>query len=149
MRAGFATASAVALWRAALLAAPMAMAAAVAAAAATSGSHNAGDTATGSAVVLLYHHVADDTPASTSVTPQRFAAHLAYLKRHDYQVVPLSRIISAVTSGTPLPARAVAITFDDGYRSVYEHAAPLLHATATPSPCSSAPTTSTRSSMAT
>lgn len=81
----------------------------------------------GHGVILLYHHVAVDTPASTSVTPQTFAAHLAYLAEHDYAVLPLSRMIAALTGGgPPLPPRAVAITFDDGYRSVYEEAAPLL-----------------------
>ncbi len=80
----------------------------------------------GDAVVLLYHHVGRDTPPSTSVTPRLFADHLDYLQQHHYQVVPLSRIVSAVRSGSPLPDRTVAITFDDGYRSVYRQAAPLL-----------------------
>ncbi len=87
---------------------------------------SAGATETGSAVILLYHHVADDTPASTSVSPALFAAHLDYLQTHDYQVLPLSQIMAALRSGDPLPARSVAITFDDAYRSVYTTAAPQL-----------------------
>lgn len=83
--------------------------------------------AAGHAVILLYHHVAPDTPQSTSVTPETFAAHLDYLADHDYSVLPLSRVQSALAGqGDPLPPRAVAITFDDGYRSVAEQAAPLL-----------------------
>lgn len=78
------------------------------------------------AVILLYHHVSDDTPPSTSVTPERFEAHLNHLQNHGYQVVPLSRIIATLTAGDPLPARAVAITFDDAYRSVLTEAAPRL-----------------------
>jgi peptidoglycan/xylan/chitin deacetylase (PgdA/CDA1 family) len=80
----------------------------------------------GHAVILLYHHVAEDTPSSTSVTPRIFETHLRYLADHDYQVVPLSRIITALAEDKPLPQRAVALTFDDAYRSVYIHAAPLL-----------------------
>lgn len=80
------------------------------------------------AVVLLYHHVADDTPASTSVTPAVFEAHLDHLHRHGYQVIALSRLLAAVAGDTPLPPRAVVITFDDGYRSVLTEAAPRLAA---------------------
>ncbi|MEQ8859795.1 MAG: polysaccharide deacetylase family protein [Pseudomonadales bacterium] len=80
------------------------------------------------AVILLYHHVAEDTPASTSVSPATFAGHLDYLQANDYRVLPLSRIIAALSdpSAPALPERAVAITFDDAYRSVYSQAAPLL-----------------------
>ena len=39
-----------------------------------------------SGVILLYHHVADDTPRSTSVTPDEFAQHLDYIAEH-YTVV--------------------------------------------------------------
>ncbi|MFU8814070.1 MAG: polysaccharide deacetylase family protein [Pseudomonadales bacterium] len=78
------------------------------------------------AVVLLYHHVATDTPASTSISPAKFAAHLQYLSDHGYQVVPLSRLIDALVQRQPLPDRAVAITFDDAYRSVFTHAHPEL-----------------------
>ncbi len=78
------------------------------------------------AVILLYHHVGDDTPPSTSVTPQLFEAHLNHLQNRGYRVVPLSRIIAALTGEDPVPARAVAITFDDAHRSVLTEAAPRL-----------------------
>lgn len=80
------------------------------------------------AVILLYHHVAEDTPASTSVTPAVFAAHLDYLAEHGYRVLPLTRIIEALTdpAAASLPDKAVAITFDDAYASVRDQAAPLL-----------------------
>lgn len=82
----------------------------------------------GHAVVLLYHHVADDTPASTSVTPDTFEQHLDYLAEHDYRVLPLSRVIDGLRhpDQAPLPPRTVAITFDDAYASVYDEAAPRL-----------------------
>ncbi|MEZ5559586.1 MAG: polysaccharide deacetylase family protein [Pseudomonadales bacterium] len=80
------------------------------------------------AVVLLYHHVDGTTPASTSVAPDLFEAHLAYLADQGYQVLPLGRIIEALRARRPLPEKAVAITFDDAYRSVYAEAAPRLEA---------------------
>jgi poly-beta-1,6-N-acetyl-D-glucosamine N-deacetylase len=78
------------------------------------------------AVVLLYHHVAEETPPSTSVTPVQFASHLQFLADNDFRVVALSKVIAAVRDAAPLPERAVAITFDDAYRSVLTSAVPLL-----------------------
>lgn len=78
------------------------------------------------AVVLLYHHVSDTTPASTSVSPALFAKHLDHLARGGYTVWPLGRILEALASGGPIPDKTVAITFDDAYHSVLDGAAPLL-----------------------
>jgi peptidoglycan/xylan/chitin deacetylase (PgdA/CDA1 family) len=77
------------------------------------------------AKVLLYHACEDIESDFTrglrcNITPVGFAKHLDYLKRY-YQVVP----VAALHAGAP-PDRAVAITFDDGYRSVYENAFPPL-----------------------
>lgn len=79
-----------------------------------------------SAVVLQYHHISNDTPPSTSTAPERFAMHLDYLAREGFEVVPLQQLVDALEQGGPLPDKAVAITFDDGYRSVYDTAWPLL-----------------------
>jgi len=79
-----------------------------------------------SGVVLLYHHVASDTPASTSTTAEDFRAHLEYLRDNGFRVVGLDVMVEALRSGGELPDRAVAITFDDGYLSVYETAFPML-----------------------
>lgn len=79
------------------------------------------------ATILLYHHVADDTPPSTSVTPARFELHLELLARRNVTVWPLRRLLAAVLDGSePVPARTVAITFDDAYRSIYDTAWPEL-----------------------
>lgn len=80
------------------------------------------------AVIFVYHHVAADTPASTSVTPQRFAEHLSLIEQGRHSVVTLQRVIDALERGERLPPRSVAITFDDAYLSVYTEALPLLEA---------------------
>lgn len=79
-----------------------------------------------SAVILQYHFVAEDTPPVTSVTPQRFRAHLQHLEEHDFRILPLPELIDRLRAGEPLPPRAAAITFDDGYISVYANAFPML-----------------------
>jgi len=75
--------------------------------------------------VLVYH--ACETEENQSVAdlrsntpPALFALHLAMLARM-YRIVPLDAL-----ARDDRPDRALAITFDDGYASVYEHAFPLL-----------------------
>ncbi|HZW59158.1 MAG TPA: polysaccharide deacetylase family protein [Woeseiaceae bacterium] len=78
------------------------------------------------AVIFIYHHVAEDTPSSTSITPARFAAQLDYLEANDYRVMPLDEVAGRLAAREPLPENTVAITFDDAYRSVYTTARPML-----------------------
>jgi biofilm PGA synthesis lipoprotein PgaB len=78
------------------------------------------------AAILLYHHVSDDTPPSTSVSPVVFRRHLDFLAAGGYTVLPLNRILTTLAEGGSLPDKTVAITFDDAYQSVLDTAAPLL-----------------------
>ncbi|WP_339896666.1 polysaccharide deacetylase family protein [uncultured Gilvimarinus sp.] len=78
------------------------------------------------AVILQYHHVSDKTPGATSTSPERFKQHLDYLKQHQFRVIPLPELIERIKKGELSDEKIVAITFDDGYRSVYEVAFPLL-----------------------
>ena len=77
-------------------------------------------------VVLIYHHVSDDGPPSSSISPQQFRRHLDYLTEHDFTVMAAEEMVIRTLQGQPLPERAVAITFDDAYRSVFDHAVPML-----------------------
>lgn len=72
------------------------------------------------AVVLMYHHVGEDGQPSTRVTEDQFEAHLERIEAEGHEVVPLAAVVDALTTGADLPDKAVAITFDDGYRSVGE-----------------------------
>lgn len=74
---------------------------------------------------LLYHAVeAEKNPLTdglnVSVTPKVFAANLDYFKRY-YNVVSMHEVVSG-----SLPPKPLVITFDDGYMSVFTHAAPAL-----------------------
>ena len=78
------------------------------------------------AVMLMYHHVSHDTPASTSVSPEVFAAHLDFLEENGFRIHSLPEVLAALEGPAALPDSVVVITFDDGYRSVYDTAWPLL-----------------------
>jgi peptidoglycan/xylan/chitin deacetylase (PgdA/CDA1 family) len=79
----------------------------------------------GHGVILLYHRIADDGPGSTRVAPARFEAHLDALVEGGYRVLPLDDLLAGARAGS-LPPRAVALTFDDAYRSIHDNAFPLL-----------------------
>lgn len=78
------------------------------------------------AVILQYHHVDPSTPASTSVTPDRFAAHLQRLADDGFRVAPLPGVIAALRAGDDIPDSTVCLTADDGYANLREHALPIL-----------------------
>lgn len=80
------------------------------------------------AVILLFHHVATDTPPATSISPERFEALLELIEREGFRVLGLPELVARLREGAPVPDNAVAITFDDGYRSVHDHALPMLAA---------------------
>ncbi len=79
-----------------------------------------------SAVILIYHRFGDERYPATNIRVDQFDAHIAEFTSGKYHVLPLSEIISAFASGKPLPDRAVAITIDDAFRSVYDVAWPRL-----------------------
>ena len=78
------------------------------------------------AVVLQYHHVSTETPASTSTSPGRFMMHLDHLDENGFDLVPLQDLVDLLVAGEPLPDKTAAITFDDGYISIFDTAWPLL-----------------------
>jgi peptidoglycan/xylan/chitin deacetylase (PgdA/CDA1 family) len=59
------------------------------------------------------------------VTPETFANHLRWISE-TLEVVRLGDWGAAVASGRPVPQRACAITFDDGWRDNFDYAFPLL-----------------------
>ncbi|WP_444994523.1 polysaccharide deacetylase family protein [Aliikangiella sp. IMCC44359] len=78
------------------------------------------------AVILQYHHISDETPKSTSLSPALFKQHLAYLHQEAFKVLSVDELISLIQTKQSFPDKSVVITFDDGYRSIYKNAYPLL-----------------------
>ena len=86
----------------------------------------------GSAVILMYHRFGEDIYPSTNVRMDQFEAHIKELTEGPYTVLPVSEIVAALRSGRKLPDRAIGITVDDAYLSVYTEAWPRLKAAGLP-----------------
>lgn len=72
-------------------------------------------------LVLCYHGLSRDWPASTTVTPEGFVAHLTDLVERGYVGATFSAALTA-----PPAERTLAVTFDDAHASVLEHALPAM-----------------------
>lgn len=80
----------------------------------------------GYASVLIYHKFDRPDSPSTSVSSTLFKEHLVFLKNNGYRVVSLEELLSMINSKTGIPPKTVAITIDDGYKSTYNVAYPIL-----------------------
>lgn len=77
--------------------------------------------------VLAYHHVASETPPSTSTTPELFRDQLDLIEQLRMDVVRLDgETVESIISGDGDGGLRTALTFDDAYESVYTTAWPIL-----------------------
>lgn len=82
----------------------------------------------GGVAVLVYHGVgsAPDGESEQTMSPTRFGEHLATLRAAGLQPVTTLDLARARAGVSPLPPRAVLITFDDGRAEAMLWADPLL-----------------------
>lgn len=85
-----------------------------------------------SAVVLMYHRFGDDRFPTANIRLDQLDAHITELKAGGYAVLPLPQVVEALKTGTPLPDKAVAISIDDAWSSVWNHAWPRFKAAGFP-----------------
>ncbi|GAA0219358.1 glycosyltransferase [Cryptosporangium japonicum] len=84
--------------------------------------------APGSPRVLAYHAVDDVTDPRLrqySVTPDQFEQQLDALGSAGFAFIGPQDLLRKL-DGEPVPERSVLVSFDDGYVSNYDHAAPVL-----------------------
>jgi peptidoglycan/xylan/chitin deacetylase (PgdA/CDA1 family) len=76
--------------------------------------------------ILMYHKVNDVPGNPATVTVVTFRAQVEQLVQLGYSVVGLEAVLAHYRDEAALPAHAVLITFDDGYRDVLANALPVL-----------------------
>jgi peptidoglycan/xylan/chitin deacetylase (PgdA/CDA1 family) len=72
-------------------------------------------------LVVCYHAVSRDWRAELAVSPEQLEDELSYLLGRGFDPVTFSEAVAGSE-----PARLLAVTFDDAYRSVYDRARPIL-----------------------
>jgi peptidoglycan/xylan/chitin deacetylase (PgdA/CDA1 family) len=75
--------------------------------------------------ILCYHSVDPAWQSPLAVRPDEFEAHCAWLARHR-AVVPLADAATRLDRSGRLPSGLAALTFDDGFTGVLDHALPVL-----------------------
>lgn len=78
-------------------------------------------------LLICYHGISERWPSHLAVRPERFEEQLWLLAKRGYQARTFLDTVAASSSG-----RYLAVTFDDGYRSVFELAFPIMRAAGIP-----------------
>ena len=83
--------------------------------------------------ILTYHYFGyendqgkDKRLSLLFVTPEHFEKQMRYLKDKHYNVISLDELVEGMKKGKEFPHNTVVITIDDGHRSIYTYAYPVL-----------------------
>ena len=79
--------------------------------------------------VLGYHEIADAKASlipEYAVTPTMFVRQIDWLRNNGFHFVSVDDVLADRAGLKRLPEKAILLTFDDGYRSVYDYAWPIL-----------------------
>ena len=92
-----------------------------------------GDAARRMRVPILIYHVVSRAPPGTPnpqlwVPEESFRSEMHALRDAHYHALTMAQLFAGWTRGAGLPRKPVVVSFDDGYRSDYTHARPVLTA---------------------
>jgi peptidoglycan/xylan/chitin deacetylase (PgdA/CDA1 family) len=77
--------------------------------------------------VIMYHDVVRrKKDVWFDLTAREFEAQMQAIKDAGATVVPLSDVVDHLKTGKMLPAKAIALTFDDNTLGIYEYAYPIM-----------------------
>src|SRR4051812_1292614 len=76
--------------------------------------------------VIFALHSVSRANSDMAVSPARLRAQLATLAAAGYRCVDFESVLTAVRTAVPFAHPSFALTFDDGYRNVFEEALPIL-----------------------
>jgi len=77
--------------------------------------------------ILCYHQFTNkETGSSMVLSRKNFEQQMAFLKQNGYQVIALEDVQPFLEGKKALPNKSVVITIDDGYKSFYSIAYPIL-----------------------
>lgn len=77
-------------------------------------------------VPIITYHSLDESRSTISMAPSSFRRQMHYLKHHGFTTIALLDFLDSLRTKEPLPQKAFILTFDDGFKSVYQIAFPIL-----------------------
>jgi len=75
--------------------------------------------------ILAYHNFTKDEGSSYDINIVEFEKQMDYLAAHNYSVISLSELLKGLKTDQ-LPPKSIVITIDDGYKSTFTLAYPVL-----------------------
>ena len=79
-----------------------------------------------SITTLLYHQIEDNANAADKVKPIEFEKQMQYLNSTGFTTIKVEDYNKWKKNEIEIPKKSILITFDDGWRSVYEKAYPIM-----------------------
>jgi peptidoglycan/xylan/chitin deacetylase (PgdA/CDA1 family) len=84
--------------------------------------------------IFMYHHVGPIPPGAENdqlrknltVSPEDFEMQVAWLKARGFNTVTLNDLYLYTVGEYQLPSNPIILTFDDGYKDVFQYAVPTL-----------------------
>ncbi|MCD4721610.1 MAG: polysaccharide deacetylase family protein [Desulfobacula sp.] len=76
--------------------------------------------------ILCYHKFGTDRSSPLTIPSHVFNQQMKYLKDNGYRVISPKNLLDFLEYRGQIPKKSVLITMDDGYRSVYDVAWPIL-----------------------
>jgi peptidoglycan/xylan/chitin deacetylase (PgdA/CDA1 family) len=76
--------------------------------------------------ILCYHRFDPGCESPLCISGELFEHQMAYLRDNGYRVITPEQLLNFLAYKFPIPKKSVMITIDDGYRSAYDVAYPIL-----------------------
>ncbi len=71
----------------------------------------------GDAHIFVYHRFDDARYPTTNTSLKELEREFSYLKKHDFHVIPLAKLVQALKRKEPIESKWVVLTIDDGFKS--------------------------------
>ena len=80
--------------------------------------------------VLTYHDIEDviggDPNATVNISTKKFENQIKWLSEHGYKTITMDELYDWKVNNKKIPRKSILITFDDGWKSYYTKAIPIL-----------------------
>ena len=80
--------------------------------------------------VLTYHNVVDviedDPNVTVNISTKKFEKQIKWLHDHGYKTITMDELYDWKVNNKKIPRKSILITFDDGWKSYYTKAIPIL-----------------------